>query len=165
MVVIHVERCTGCGTCLDLCPSGALYLVEDKAALDEARCDECEACVPACPEEAILPVVEIQEPEAARAEAQPRPVPSRWPEPQVVHLAPPREPFPALRWASLAPAVGSALAVVGRQVLGRLVPYVLDTLEGHASRPARESQAELRGGLSGRRESGGRRQRQRRRGA
>jgi Fe-S-cluster-containing hydrogenase component 2 len=164
VVVIHVERCTGCSTCLDVCPESALYLVEDKAAVDEARCSECEICVPACPEEAILPVVEIQEPERAPAEAQPAPLPVPLPEPEVVHLASRQEPSQTPLWTSVAPAVGSALTVVGRQVIARLVPHLLDLLEGRLSPAAREPRTQ-QGSGRGTPQGAGRRQRHRRRGA
>ena len=35
--VIDEEACTGCGTCVDVCPEGALELVGDKAKLAYPR--------------------------------------------------------------------------------------------------------------------------------
>lgn len=71
------EMCTGCGSCVLVCPNGALSLVVDRVSLDRSRCDECGACVDVCPSGALLPVelptqppkeVSLQPPPAKRAE-------------------------------------------------------------------------------------------------
>ena len=31
MITIDLARCNGCGACVEVCPEGALYLVDDKA--------------------------------------------------------------------------------------------------------------------------------------
>jgi Fe-S-cluster-containing hydrogenase component 2 len=163
VVVIHVEKCTGCGECLDVCPEGALYLVEDKAAVDEALCSECEACLSTCPEEAILPVVEIPEDKPAHPTTDVSRQPARVPQPEPVHLQPVPEPSRISLWTSVAPAVGSALTVVGRQLMTRLVPTVLDIFDQRTSQPARDSRSEQQKDRPAGRGQG-RRQRRRRRG-
>jgi ferredoxin len=50
--VVDEKKCTGCGTCLEECPIGAIALVIDKALISD-ECTECGACVEVCPEEAI----------------------------------------------------------------------------------------------------------------
>ncbi len=55
---VDSDRCTGCGACVDVCPSGAITLVEGKAHIDEAICTGCAACVNVCPESAIQPVIQ-----------------------------------------------------------------------------------------------------------
>jgi Fe-S-cluster-containing hydrogenase component 2 len=57
-VWVDVARCTGCGACVEVCPVGAMSLVDGKASVDEEACTGCEACVDACPEGAIQPVVQ-----------------------------------------------------------------------------------------------------------
>ncbi len=43
------ERCTGCGTCLDVCPHNVFTLENKKAViLDRDRCMECGACAINC---------------------------------------------------------------------------------------------------------------------
>jgi len=48
------DSCFDCGACLSLCPTGALYMTEDKSVeLDENKCIYCELCVPSCPVRAL----------------------------------------------------------------------------------------------------------------
>jgi NAD-dependent dihydropyrimidine dehydrogenase PreA subunit len=51
---IDPAKCTGCGDCVDQCPTGAVELVEGKAVV--ARPDDCSYCTDCesiCPDEAI----------------------------------------------------------------------------------------------------------------
>jgi len=47
-----LEKCTGCGNCVPVCPFGLLDIVDDKVQLKEG-CTLCGACVDACSFEAI----------------------------------------------------------------------------------------------------------------
>ena len=58
MITIDTERCDGCGACVEVCPTGALYLVAGKAAMDGTLCRQCEACLTACPNGAIILAVQ-----------------------------------------------------------------------------------------------------------
>ncbi|PKN61315.1 MAG: hypothetical protein CVU57_30105 [Deltaproteobacteria bacterium HGW-Deltaproteobacteria-15] len=52
--VIDKEICSGCGTCVDRCPTDAISLDDDgKAIRDEAHCLGCGVCARFCPEGAI----------------------------------------------------------------------------------------------------------------
>lgn len=53
MVKVEVALCSGCGTCVEICPAAALRLVGQKAAVDEVRCTGCGMCLDACPTGAI----------------------------------------------------------------------------------------------------------------
>ena len=53
VITIDSKKCTGCGTCISVCPTGALSIVNEKAKLDQLRCRNCRACVAACPTGAI----------------------------------------------------------------------------------------------------------------
>lgn len=50
---VHIDdRCTGCGTCVDNCPSGALTLIDGRVKTDVLLCSHCFSCVAICPEDA-----------------------------------------------------------------------------------------------------------------
>ncbi|MEG3054879.1 MAG: 4Fe-4S binding protein [Methanoculleus sp.] len=51
--VVDIEKCTGCETCVDVCPSEAITMVDGKAKVDPDLCVDCETCVDECPSEAI----------------------------------------------------------------------------------------------------------------
>jgi electron transfer flavoprotein alpha subunit/NAD-dependent dihydropyrimidine dehydrogenase PreA subunit len=52
LLEINKEECIGCGACLDVCPFGALKLVDDIAVADD-KCTACGACLDVCPVEAL----------------------------------------------------------------------------------------------------------------
>lgn len=52
MVSVDLDKCVGCGTCVQDCPLGAMRLKDKKACVDD-RCSHCGACVRVCPEEAL----------------------------------------------------------------------------------------------------------------
>jgi len=57
------NKCTQCGACTAVCPTGALHIVRPEMAVefDETKCSVCELCIPVCPSRAM----------AARPTAQP----------------------------------------------------------------------------------------------
>jgi ferredoxin len=51
---LDTEKCTGCGTCLDVCPQAVLAKENGKVRIqDRDACMECGACSRNCPVEAI----------------------------------------------------------------------------------------------------------------
>ena len=46
--VVDEELCNGCGSCVDVCPTGAI--AADGIGLDAAKCIKCCACVKECPQ-------------------------------------------------------------------------------------------------------------------
>ncbi len=57
--VVRNGLCTGCGTCVAICPNSAIEMVRDKSnrtympQLDNEKCDECGICLEACPGYAV----------------------------------------------------------------------------------------------------------------
>jgi len=51
--VVDLEKCEGCGDCVEACPTEAIEIVDDKAKIKEDECADCAVCVDECPKEAI----------------------------------------------------------------------------------------------------------------
>jgi len=49
---VTTEKCTGCGACIDVCPSDAIRIEDGKAGIT-MECIDCGACPRVCPEGAI----------------------------------------------------------------------------------------------------------------
>ncbi|MHC4618721.1 MAG: indolepyruvate ferredoxin oxidoreductase subunit alpha [Planctomycetota bacterium] len=52
--IVDKDKCSGCESCVDECPSEAISMVEEKAAVDAGTCVDCGVCVDTCPAEAII---------------------------------------------------------------------------------------------------------------
>lgn len=54
-VVRNENRCTHCGACVVLCPTGALSIDSDSRMVkfDDAKCIACDICVTSCPPRAM----------------------------------------------------------------------------------------------------------------
>ena len=50
---VDENKCTGCESCVEECPSEAIKMVNDKAEINVETCVDCGVCVDACPVEAI----------------------------------------------------------------------------------------------------------------
>jgi ferredoxin len=50
---VDKEKCNGCESCVEECPSEAISMVDDKAVVDLETCVDCSVCVDVCPSEAI----------------------------------------------------------------------------------------------------------------
>ena len=111
---VNAEQCTGCGACVEVCPTGAIHLNKYLAVLDQAACTQCQSCVDTCPEGAIT-AVEL--PVAAMKPLAVQPV-------SVVEIAV-AEPVPS----SLKPWLSAALAFAGRELLPRLADALLAALD------------------------------------
>ncbi len=50
---VDKEKCTGCESCVETCPSEAIKMADEKAVIDSDACVDCGVCVDECPAEAI----------------------------------------------------------------------------------------------------------------
>ena len=55
-VVLDVNRCRGCTTCIKNCPTEAIRVRRGKAAILTDRCIDCGRCIQVCPHRAIKSV-------------------------------------------------------------------------------------------------------------
>ncbi len=52
--MVDKTKCISCGTCVAICPVGAISFDNDgKAFIDKKKCIRCGACQASCPVEAI----------------------------------------------------------------------------------------------------------------
>jgi Fe-S-cluster-containing hydrogenase component 2 len=129
MVRVDRARCTGCGACVEVCPAGAIRLIQGATAwyaeVNAAKCQQCEACVQACPEQAIASESEpVLEGKVVQVKTTPLPTGSQ-----------PRQAL--LPWAPKAMTwLGPALAFVGREVVPRIATALLDAWDRRADRAA-----------------------------
>ena len=47
-LIVNNEACIACGTCVDECREGALFLEEETVVLKEEDCIQCGDCVAIC---------------------------------------------------------------------------------------------------------------------
>jgi ferredoxin len=134
VIKIDTEQCSGCGACVDVCPTGALYLVDGTAAVDRALCNSCKDCVAVCPTEAIAFASEAEPHRVPAVHAQPQ---SRQPK-EVIRIRTQPVSFPArvlpVARAAL-PVAGAALAWAAREFLPQLADLVVDAMVRQARAP------------------------------
>ena len=50
---VDVDRCTGCGICVEKCPVDTITMEEEKAKINMDECIRCGICHDVCPEQAV----------------------------------------------------------------------------------------------------------------
>ena len=117
MLTIELDRCDGCGACVEVCPEGAISLVDGVARIDSGSCTECEACVQACPTGAIkvARLIAVREEPAVAVAERSRP-------------------------STPATLAGTTLSFIGSQLLPRAADAIVNALDrGLSEKPADES--------------------------
>ncbi|HEY8667520.1 MAG TPA: 4Fe-4S binding protein [Tepidisphaeraceae bacterium] len=51
--IVDTEKCTGCKSCEEACPNGAVAVPDKYAVVQIDECIDCSACVDACVDHAI----------------------------------------------------------------------------------------------------------------
>lgn len=62
MFKIDSSRCTGCDSCVQICPQGAISLRGNLAVIDQGQCIQCGSCVAVCPDNAISEKIPVYNP-------------------------------------------------------------------------------------------------------
>ena len=119
MYEIDYQKCNGCAICMEICKSGAIYLLDNKAQIDQSLCTECGACVEVCPNDAITMGHTVQQ---------------QYP----VSINPPPRQSIMSAVKSSAIAVGSALLPLVITKVGELLSSKLEN-ENHPSSPANQN--------------------------
>jgi len=53
-IKINIEKCNGCGTCVDTCPTAVFEIQKEKSvAVNLGECLACRACEAQCPNTSI----------------------------------------------------------------------------------------------------------------
>lgn len=52
-IIVQIDKCSGCETCLESCPFDAIEMKDGKAVINE-YCNACMSCLSGCPEGAII---------------------------------------------------------------------------------------------------------------
>ena len=60
-IKVDIEKCVGCGTCVETCPFNFRKVVDDKVVVDADQCVGCGRCIKVCPQGAIS--VDIEDPD------------------------------------------------------------------------------------------------------
>ncbi len=50
---VDVEKCTGCGICVEKCPVSTILIENNKANINMDNCIRCGTCHTVCPQEAV----------------------------------------------------------------------------------------------------------------
>ena len=85
---IDENKCTGCESCVPICPLEAISIINNKTVIDQNKCKECLLCMDECPSDAIYQILSKEDsviqredfvPNAVNFDV-PQPKSSSWPD-------------------------------------------------------------------------------------
>lgn len=53
MITVDTSKCIGCGECEEVCPYGAIEVIDGDAVVNPGLCHQCNRCIEVCPEGAV----------------------------------------------------------------------------------------------------------------
>ena len=53
MIVADKDKCTGCGSCVEICHEHCMALIDDTVRINYELCSTCTQCIAVCPQQAI----------------------------------------------------------------------------------------------------------------
>jgi ferredoxin len=119
---IDKSKCSGCGSCVDVCSSGAIILEIDGAVINHEFCTHCELCVSACPAGAIY----VEED-------------TRLISPQIKLISSGEKLALPTERPTHAPWLGSALVFFKQEILPYLARFAINELERRLASPVSNS--------------------------
>lgn len=135
-IKVDPQLCAGCGDCVEVCPNGAIYMVDQRAVIDETLCTLCEACLDVCVNGAIS-----AQPEPLKSGALVT-LPSQDvrinPRPEAV-----RQPATVTPARKLGLLAGAALTFLGREIAPRIADSLMTALDRRLTRPTAPESAWL----------------------
>jgi len=127
MYRIDETLCTGCGTCVQDCPQGAIVLVNGHAYISSDRCTMCGVCAETCPSGAIQWTDVVLPATIAGQSSAPQDAhSSRAPAPSLTPVGARGKSLPATtvdsgKQGGFWPMLGGALVWAGRQLLPEIL--------------------------------------------
>lgn len=111
MMKVLIEKCTGCGECILVCPQDAIHMEDHWAVIDRHHCIECLSCQQVCSTKAI------REGEIGSSVLFDKVIHI----PSAAILQPQRSRF--------VPMIGAAILWTGREIIPRMATMILDIFE------------------------------------
>lgn len=131
LLYIDPTECTGCGVCVDVCPTGAISLDENAVVsrIDPILCDDCLVCLDVCQNEAIQLTPSPDLVPSVQSEVVEGEVIGR----DVIPIPSVRMPVKTRQPGQLAALAGTALTFVGSWLLPRAADALLGAVERRLS--------------------------------